>query len=358
MMGSYSQPAPPVVQPSATYRRVPSANRLHHITLVSTPSPDAMQDGPFNLSVDQLLAGSRAPPSSYASARLALRIKLTVPAMDDFANSNFQGFQSGIVITRGPETPLYPSHSSDSSSTSGGEAQPIYVRADCVTSVSINGEWQVQEVEPLQFGGTLRGCVPIGMAGDAPGGGVAVVLPESPLSRCRWLDPNSRVLITQQFVVDGATLAIVVYELERGNTPNALLTGLKRHKDSRDQLLQAHPPQGRSQPIPSYGVQSPALHASYYVPPPLMANPNGDTHFLYPVHEQQQQQQVASGQFWTSGSATYNFCAAPTQQFANAYLSDSPDSGIGASPSPFDPNASYRVPQTLIGIPNGDAHFL
>ncbi|KIY50893.1 hypothetical protein FISHEDRAFT_71203 [Fistulina hepatica ATCC 64428] len=62
-------------------------------------------------------------------------------------------------------------------------------------------------------------------------GTVICRLPESHLTRCRWLDASSRTIITQQIVVDHYAFATVEYHLERTSytgMPSAALEGWRK----------------------------------------------------------------------------------------------------------------------------------
>ncbi|PFH54387.1 hypothetical protein AMATHDRAFT_72875 [Amanita thiersii Skay4041] len=89
----------------------------------------------------------------------------------------------------------------------------------CLTNVYINGVGGAPEDGPLT-------------ACNASDGSVTAALPESQLSRCRWLDPSASTIITQEIIADNETLLFIVYVLDRkpGKAmPWAQLSSYQRH---------------------------------------------------------------------------------------------------------------------------------
>lgn len=176
----YTQPR---TMPSSP-RTAGSNNRLRNLTYWA----EGM--APTGLDVDALIASHTA--SQRYPARTAFRITLTIPALDD-AHSPLHGFSAAVNL-----------------------AAPWAVSATCQTSVHVGSVCKSDEIAEL--------TQPVITDPSSP---LMVYLPESALSRCRWLEPVGTT-ITQKIVVDGETLAIVMYDLARpsptgGSSPRAEL---------------------------------------------------------------------------------------------------------------------------------------
>lgn len=130
-----------------------------------------------------LLADGMAPLSYplSGSAPLLLCIRLAMPSIDDVRSPNsLHGFRGTISL-----------------------ASVWSLHARCVTRLSSNGAWTAEEVVPLDIS-----CIDLGTA-IAP-------LPESRLTRCRWLDSTVYHMLSQEVIVDNQTLLYTIYQLERG----------------------------------------------------------------------------------------------------------------------------------------------
>jgi len=186
----------------------PMRGLYKHGTLVSSPprtsdiSPQTsgatriktfclLADGmtPFSINVDALASQPRR-------AWLALKMKLCITSVDDICSpSTLHGFASSI-------------HLSDAWSTSGKCITKVYVGNTCIS----------EEV------GTLG-------ISSMEVGRVTAVLPDSSLTRCRWLDASVSTRLTQELIVDGQTLIYLIYDLDRRNgMPSAELIGFQNYK--------------------------------------------------------------------------------------------------------------------------------
>ncbi|KAJ7156005.1 hypothetical protein C8R43DRAFT_998777 [Mycena crocata] len=243
---------------------VPFSNRSTSLTLLA----DGMTA--FSVNLDKL-----APPAPLHSRTppLALRLRLAIPPVDDTrAPANLHGFFGNLRL-----------------------ASVWSVQAKVFTRVYAAGHCISSEAEPLQ-------------ASNVELGTVVAPLPESALSRARWFDPTVQTVITQQVVVDDATLLFVMYELDRRSSQSALpsaelLTYQKYTSDGGDAKptpassyaptsnTYAYPPTS-----PSYAPSAPAYSSPTptYSPPaaaPAYSSPNAAYYANVQYAQTQQQQQ-------------------------------------------------------------------
>ncbi|KAF8902120.1 hypothetical protein CPB84DRAFT_1658882, partial [Gymnopilus junonius] len=148
---------------------------------------------PFSVKVDAL-----SQPSQQVQPPFTLRVRLCVPTMSD---------------ARTPPT-LHGFHCFISLESVWGST------GRCVTKVYQNGQCVSEEQGPLNVTHINVGTV-------------NATLPESPLSRCRWLDASASIILTQEIIVDDETLLFTVYELDRKNggpMPSAMLLGYQKYR--------------------------------------------------------------------------------------------------------------------------------
>ena len=197
-------------------------------------SADGMS--PFSINLNAL-----ANPSAQVQPPFTLRIRLCVPTMNDSRTPpTFHGFLGGIALDH------------------------VWTAScRCITKVYENNCCVSEETGFLNISHINMGTV-------------NATLPESSLSRCRWLDACKldtfkknkiisylfctarAVVLTQEFVVDEETLLLIIYELDRrnGSMPSATLLGYQRFRASDKGI-----PTSTISPSPS--VNSP--HAQPYV---------------------------------------------------------------------------------------------
>ncbi|KAH6918618.1 hypothetical protein BKA70DRAFT_22515 [Coprinopsis sp. MPI-PUGE-AT-0042] len=135
---------------------------------------------PFSVNVDALLAQANSSVRAFS-----LRIKLSVPLASD---------------VRSPPT-LYGFNGSVSLATVWSSS------AKCTTKVYTGNTLTSEEQESLQ------------VAAMNPNGSLHALLPESSLSRCRWLDHNLATTVTQEVSVDDQVLLFLIFDLDRKNGP-------------------------------------------------------------------------------------------------------------------------------------------
>ncbi|KAJ7582747.1 hypothetical protein C8J56DRAFT_864950 [Mycena floridula] len=115
---------------------------------------------------------NRAPP--------LLRTKLSIASIDDDRGpSTVHGFMANVSLSA-----VWTSF------------------AKCITRVYVAGACISQESGPLE-------------AMTIQFGTVVAMLPDSTLTRCRWLDASQPTILTQEIIVDNESLLHVVYELDR-----------------------------------------------------------------------------------------------------------------------------------------------
>lgn len=148
---------------------------------------------PFSVNVDALNQPSPSPRPT-----LGLRIKLSVPLLNDARSpSTLHGFTASVAV-----------------------ANVWSGSAKCTTKVMAGGEVIFAESEALQ------------VSSISNSGAVHSLLPDSSLSRCRWLDPNAPTTLTQELVVDDQVLLYLIYDLDRKNgfMPSAEFLGFQHYK--------------------------------------------------------------------------------------------------------------------------------
>ena len=239
-----SVPPPTVTQKSPTpdisqnINHLFSATPIHHRqtrnrATAAYLSADGMS--PFSINLNAL-----ANPSAQVQPPFTLRIRLSVPTMNDSRTPpTFHGFLGGIALDH------------------------VWSAAcRCITKVYENNSCVSEETGFLNISHINMGTV-------------NAALPESPLSRCRWLDACKMdtldyflhlsifsiaraVVLTQEFVVDEETLLLIIYELDRrnGSMPSAALLGYQRFRASDKGV-----PASTLLPCPSVNPQ----HAQPYV---------------------------------------------------------------------------------------------
>lgn len=164
------------------------------------------------------------PIQSGPLSPVALRIRLRLSSIDDIHSPpTLHGFHGAVTL-----------------------AAPWVSTAQCITKVYPNNICVAEETGLLQ---------PL----SQPGGNqtIQAFLPESPLSRSRWLDATIQTSISQQLVIDDVTLALIVYDLDRrqvGEGPSADLVGMQRY-NAQDTNIQPR------LPTP---VSSPSRHTANY----------------------------------------------------------------------------------------------
>ncbi|EDR14279.1 uncharacterized protein LACBIDRAFT_292246 [Laccaria bicolor S238N-H82] len=166
--------------------RLSSRNRVTSFFLTA----DGMT--PFSVNVDSLMALSGDP----GAPRFTLRVKLLVPTMNDLRSpSTLHGFAGSICLA-------------NVWSVSGRCTTKVFAGSSCISE-----ETGFLDVSHIAVGT------------------VNAVLPESSLTRCRWLDPNTPLTMTQEVTVDDEILLHVIYDLDRrsgGPMPSAELIGFQK----------------------------------------------------------------------------------------------------------------------------------
>ncbi|GJE95103.1 TEA domain-containing protein [Phanerochaete sordida] len=186
----------------------------------------------FSAAVDHIIQGMAIPPATLhdSPSTVMLRIKISIPSADDiYTFPNLHGFHGAVTLS---------SH--------------WHTQARCSTTVYAGRTCVSQEVGILD---SLPAAHVHHALGHAPPA-VTFNLPDSSLSRCKWLRDGPD-LIVQQLAVDGVVLAVLLFHLERtpaGTGPAAELMGFQKRRAT---------PAGRP---PSQSFPSPPL--AHAAPPP------------------------------------------------------------------------------------------
>ncbi|KAJ2916042.1 hypothetical protein MD484_g4374, partial [Candolleomyces efflorescens] len=189
---------------------------------------------PFSVNVDALGQSTSAPRPTFA-----LRIKLAVPVLNDVRSPpTLHGFTASVAV-----------------------ASVWSNSARCTTKVMAGNTCVFEESEALQISHMSNG------------GAVHALLPESSLSRCRWLDPNTNTTVTQELIVDDQILLYLIYDLDRKNgfMPSAEFLGFQHYK-STDKASPAVPSGAAIQsqlPSSNHARRQSSVSYSYSVAPSI-----------------------------------------------------------------------------------------
>ncbi|KAG8217485.1 hypothetical protein J3R82DRAFT_5630 [Butyriboletus roseoflavus] len=154
----------------------------------------------LTLPVDALISSTQ--PSVHPSPALVLRIKLHLPPIDVPCFPALHGFQASLTCTMRP-----------------------CATVRCSTAVFVRGQCTSREGNHCTM-----------MTADSTGNdqleSITLLLPDSPLSRSRWLDSTSPTCIVQKIIVNEEVLAVIFYDLDRGqceSMPAAKLIGIQKY---------------------------------------------------------------------------------------------------------------------------------
>ncbi|KAG1756822.1 uncharacterized protein EDB91DRAFT_1094624 [Suillus paluster] len=160
---------------------------------------------PATVPVDAL--SSRTQPADLNASVVALRVKLHLPPIEAPYSPALHGFQGSITCDA-------PCASSIRCSTA------VFVRNQCVSRES-----------------SYCSVIATDSTGPEVLDHITLLLPDSQLSCSRWLDPNMQACIVQKIVVDEHVIAVIYYDLDRGqceNLPSVELTGFQKYTGHAD----------------------------------------------------------------------------------------------------------------------------
>jgi len=162
----------------------PGVNRVKTVCLLA----DGMT--PFSIHVDALMT------SQSRRSWLALKMRLCITSVDDIRSpSTLHGFVGSVCL----------------SSTWVNSAK-------CITKAYVGNVCISEEVGSLGLS-------------NIEVGQVTAILPDSSLTRCRWLDASVQTSLTQEIVVDEQTLLYLIYDMDRRTgMPSAELLGYQTCK--------------------------------------------------------------------------------------------------------------------------------
>jgi len=202
----------PLLSPGVPWPPPPlTANRLISINLFAEGMP------PFAIPVGALASDYHS--TAQAPPRLLIRIKLRLPSIDDMHGSpTLHGIHGTISFTR-----------------------PWVTSATCVTDVYAANVHHSHDLAPLQSPSV-----------DPSTSEPTTELPESELTRCRWLDSSTylypvlafatypttfflakQTSIYQRIIMDNDTMAVIVYDLDRSisdDSPFAEVVGFQKYR--------------------------------------------------------------------------------------------------------------------------------
>ncbi|OJA21601.1 hypothetical protein AZE42_01677 [Rhizopogon vesiculosus] len=209
---------------------------------------------PAAVPVDAL--SSSAQPADLSASVVALRVKLHLPPIDAPYSPALHGFQ-GSITCNAPRNPNIRC------------ATAVFVRNQCASRES-----------------TYCSVIATDPTGHEGLDTITLLLPDSQLSRSRWLDPNVQACIVQKIIVDEHVIAVIYYDLDRRqceNMPSAELVGFQKfagHADNVQSLLTSdsfvpsytHTP-GHCVPRAVHTTHTSLSHA--LTPPPSSSLPAG-----------------------------------------------------------------------------------
>ncbi|KIK95891.1 hypothetical protein PAXRUDRAFT_826554 [Paxillus rubicundulus Ve08.2h10] len=159
----------------------------------------------FSLPVDALT--SSAQPLTQCAPAIALRIKLRLPPIGAPRSPALHGFQGSVTCAVRPSSSIR-----------------------CSTTVLVRSQYVSRESNYC----SLMTAQPTGYDQLES---VTVLLPDSPLTRSRWLDSTSPTCIVQKIIVNEEVVAVIFYDLDRGqyeNMPSAELSGVQKYHGSAE----------------------------------------------------------------------------------------------------------------------------
>ncbi|KAG2064625.1 hypothetical protein BDR04DRAFT_1109812 [Suillus decipiens] len=186
-------------------------------------------------------------PADPNASVVALRIKLRLPPIEAPYSPALHGFQGSITCD-----------ASRSSSIRCSTA--VFVRNQCVSRES-----------------SYCSVIAADAAGPEVLDHISLLLPDSQLSRSRWMDSNMQTCIIQKIVVDEQVIAVIYYDLDRRqceNMPSVELTGFQKYTSHADTT---QVPTTGSAFIPSY-----TYAPGHSIPRTIHAAPTSLSHALIP----------------------------------------------------------------------------
>ncbi|KAG1731915.1 hypothetical protein EDB19DRAFT_2006664, partial [Suillus lakei] len=199
---------------------------------------------PATVPVDAL--SSRTQPADPNASVVALRVKLRLPPIEAPYSPALHGFQGSITCSA-------PRTSSIRCSTA------VFVRNQCVSRES-----------------SYCSVIAADSTGPEILDHITLLLPDSQLSRSRWLDPNVQACIIQKIVVDEQVIAFIYYDLDRRqceNLPSVELIGFQKYTTHADNAQ-----------VPTTGafISSYPYAHGHCIPRPIHATPTSLSHALTP----------------------------------------------------------------------------
>ncbi|KAK7693591.1 hypothetical protein QCA50_003160 [Cerrena zonata] len=210
---------------------------------------------PFMVNIDQMATAlTNQALVQVDQSSILLRIKLSLPAFDDYGFPSLHGFQAAVTLSERWSS-----------------------EAKCITKSYAGSTPLGPEIGHLDSASDLQAM----SSNDFTSSPVSVGLSDTALSRCRWMEMPLDT-ITQQIIVDGVVVAAIVYHLQRstnvGAPPSAELIGVQRYKPTSTSRrtharTQSQPYIASSQHSPTR-LSHPAGTSAAYFNPPSFGGPN------------------------------------------------------------------------------------
>ncbi|KAG2132482.1 uncharacterized protein EDB93DRAFT_900044 [Suillus bovinus] len=201
---------------------------------------------PATVSVDAL--PSQTQPADSNVSVVALHVKLRLPPIEAPYSPALHGFQGSITCDA-------PRTSSIRCSTA------VFVRNQCISRES-----------------SYCSVITADAAGPEVMDHITLLLPDSQLSRSRWIDPDMQTCIIQKIVVDEQVIAVIYYDLDRRqceNLPSVELIGFQKYTGHTDNTTPLPTTTGTF--IPNY-----TYAPGHSIPRTIHATPTSLSHALTP----------------------------------------------------------------------------
>ncbi|KAL4074467.1 hypothetical protein V8B97DRAFT_1868760 [Scleroderma yunnanense] len=182
--------------------RLVSPTRLSRLSLWA----EGMQS--YTIPIDSLVPSAQ-PSSIHSVSAVALCIKLHLPPIDAPCSPGLHGFQGSITCIAQPSSAFR-----------------------CSTSVLVRNQCVSQEIG-------FCSLVTVESTAHDLMETVTLLLPDSSLSRSRWLDSTSPTRIMQKIFANDEVVAVLSYDLDRGqceNMPSAELSIAKKYPSRADKI--------------------------------------------------------------------------------------------------------------------------
>ncbi|THH32113.1 hypothetical protein EUX98_g2064 [Antrodiella citrinella] len=216
---------------------------------------------PFTADIDRLHLTMPVTSRNPEATSILIRVRMGISCIDDLhSHPNLHGFQAAVTFSD-----MWMSEAKVITKSSAG--------SNCIS----------QEVGYLEVNPSLPST-------DLPPRAVTCFLPESSLSRCKWLPPDQDN-VTQQIAIDGVIVAAFVYHIERtapGSPPSVEIVDFQKYKPQPKRTTQspqvAVPVHASTPPISPPTFPQSASFGTSFIPMeasgPMVSHPHPNTALL------------------------------------------------------------------------------